>query len=483
MELREAFDIADTDKGGALELDEFIEAFGAIIGKGMNHKQLQQLFMRIDADSNGSVEWHEFMNYMLLENQTLSSMKQEHSEYLKSQIPDPAPHKINCHSDMITSIFIILPNPEEVTYNPDRPEPYRRKMKYVTGSRDGKIKIWNAFTMKLELNGEITVVKDIWVTCISYMTLSLQLIAGSANRMISFYDLKNTQNHIPVSRIEGLVGIPLCLEYYQWPDNNNDSNLETILVGDDLGICHMYTIKESDWHICNFKIEEQEKQKKTKINDKGEKVEVGSSEPMVRRSVEPMVCCKEKIIAAYKLETEKIFNKNEEKKKADRKNLNKKELGATATKKDDEVKEKTKTIRFEGVFDGVEEIEKLIHKGWITKIKFYPDLNYVISSSLDGMIHIHDIENLKYRDNKTFNIHQKGVNSFIYSSMHRFIASCGEERHILMWDPFTLGVLAYLYGHNTSVQDLALNEERNHLISLGTDKVVKIWHTISYGCT
>ena len=84
MELREAFDIADTDKGGALELDEFIEAFGAIIGKGMNHKQLQQLFMRIDADSNGSVEWHEFMNYMLLENQTLSSMKQEHSEYLKS---------------------------------------------------------------------------------------------------------------------------------------------------------------------------------------------------------------------------------------------------------------------------------------------------------------------------------------------------------------------------------------------------------------
>ena len=40
MELREAFDIADTDKGGALELDEFTEAFGAIIGKGMNPKQL-----------------------------------------------------------------------------------------------------------------------------------------------------------------------------------------------------------------------------------------------------------------------------------------------------------------------------------------------------------------------------------------------------------------------------------------------------------
>ena len=111
MELREAFEIADTDKGGALELDEFIGEFGDIIGKNMSMKQLQQLFMKIDADSNGSVDWDEFMNYMLLENQTLSSMKQEHFEYVKSNKPDPAPHKTKlCHSDMITSILIIHPD-------------------------------------------------------------------------------------------------------------------------------------------------------------------------------------------------------------------------------------------------------------------------------------------------------------------------------------------------------------------------------------
>ena len=40
MELREAFDLADTDHGGALELEEFIEAFGEIIGKNMTTKQL-----------------------------------------------------------------------------------------------------------------------------------------------------------------------------------------------------------------------------------------------------------------------------------------------------------------------------------------------------------------------------------------------------------------------------------------------------------
>lgn len=47
--------------------------------------------MKIDADSNGSVEWNEFMNYMLLENQTLSNMKTENFSYIKSKKPDPAP--------------------------------------------------------------------------------------------------------------------------------------------------------------------------------------------------------------------------------------------------------------------------------------------------------------------------------------------------------------------------------------------------------
>ena len=109
MELRELFEAADTDKGGALEIEEFTEAFGGVLGKDMNPKQLKQLFMKIDADSNGSVEWHEFMNYMLLENQTLSSMKQEHFEYVKSNKPDPPPKsERSCHNDMITSIIIII---------------------------------------------------------------------------------------------------------------------------------------------------------------------------------------------------------------------------------------------------------------------------------------------------------------------------------------------------------------------------------------
>lgn len=41
MELRELFEAADTDKGGALEIDEFTTAFGGVLGKDMNAKQLK----------------------------------------------------------------------------------------------------------------------------------------------------------------------------------------------------------------------------------------------------------------------------------------------------------------------------------------------------------------------------------------------------------------------------------------------------------
>jgi len=85
MQLRTAFITADDSGDGELSLNEFIAAFGKVLGKGLKYKQLNQLFMRIDADSGGSVDWNEFMNYMLIENTTLSSMKQEHFTYLKTE--------------------------------------------------------------------------------------------------------------------------------------------------------------------------------------------------------------------------------------------------------------------------------------------------------------------------------------------------------------------------------------------------------------
>lgn len=38
-----------------------------------------------------------------------------------------------------------------------------------------------------------------------------------------------------------------------WP-KNKENKLETLLLGDDLGICHMYNFTKLDWHYCEYKL-------------------------------------------------------------------------------------------------------------------------------------------------------------------------------------------------------------------------------------
>ena len=119
-------------RNGHIIVVKFIDAFGGIIReKDMSPKELDQLFMRIDADSNGSVEWHEFMNYMLLENQTLNAMKKEHFNYEKSDNDgDPPPGKNQlCHTKNITSIVVLYP--EDLADSSRQQEPNRKSPEYI----------------------------------------------------------------------------------------------------------------------------------------------------------------------------------------------------------------------------------------------------------------------------------------------------------------------------------------------------------------
>jgi len=82
-------------------------------------------------------------------------------------------------------------------------------------------------------------------------------------------------------------------------------------------------------------------------------------------------------------------------------------------------KPKPKPTLYKVKEEGFTSIKLHIHWGWVTKIKYYEDLNMILSSSLDGFIHMHDLNDLSYRPNRTFNLHQKGINSFVYSVKHK----------------------------------------------------------------
>ena len=47
------------------------------------------------------------------------------------------------------------------------------------------------------------------------------------------------------------------MDYYKWP-KNNDGKFETLLIGDDLGICTKYDFTDQNWHICQYKLGSQD---------------------------------------------------------------------------------------------------------------------------------------------------------------------------------------------------------------------------------
>ena len=67
--LKTAFDDADIDGSGALDEEEFIQAFQSVGSLSMykSAQELGNLFRKIDANSDGTVDWDEFTNHILLE--------------------------------------------------------------------------------------------------------------------------------------------------------------------------------------------------------------------------------------------------------------------------------------------------------------------------------------------------------------------------------------------------------------------------------
>jgi hypothetical protein len=48
---------ADEDGSGELDPDEFFEKLGPYLGQGMSQTDCARLFMRIDADCGGTIDW------------------------------------------------------------------------------------------------------------------------------------------------------------------------------------------------------------------------------------------------------------------------------------------------------------------------------------------------------------------------------------------------------------------------------------------
>jgi WD40 repeat protein len=130
-----------------------------------------------------------------------------------------------------------------------------------------------------------------------------------------------------------------------------------------------------------------------------------------------------------------------------------------------------------------------MHDDWVTRARYDHDLGSLVTCSLDGTIHICDMEKVQHaRDDaaacvrRTFRGHTRGVNAFAYSPQFKFMASCGLERKVLLWDPFTRRAITSLDEHMASMKDVIINDNLNLIISQSVDKVVKLWDVRTMRC-
>ena len=384
MELKAAFDRADTDGGGSLDIQEFLEAFGGVLGKNLSNEQLTHLFMKIDANSDGTVDWDEFTNFMLLENQAAADMSdRSYSERLQETGGPAEPNAKHLHHrDMMDGILQIP-----------------KLDKLFTHSRDGTVRVWNAQNLAHQKTLKVS---DAWVTNTCHFSASNRVAVASIDRSISYYDAGSCEL---VGQLTGLDTSPLCLGCW------NDQLQEKMIVGDDCGGITLY-----------------------------DSVPRGNETTMSA--------------ASY-----------------------------------------------------MRGGEKGRHTDWVTKVEYFPDLNFMISSSLDGTVKIGELEGLVTKKanrvtdglasakkvNTTrvlgesphgHNTARRGVYTFDWSSTAKQLASAGLERTIQLWNPYTRNPkpLAVLQGHTSSVLHVAINDEGFQLFSCSVDKVIKVWDLRTHKC-
>lgn len=126
-----------------------------------------------------------------------------------------------------------------------------------------------------------------------------------------------------------------------------------------------------------------------------------------------------------------------------------------------------------------------MHSDSITKLVFLPELEQIISASMDGKIKFINLEKMTiYRE---FNGHTTtgasvhvGVKSIAWAPVQKYIVSVGTDRVILMWDPYTLDIMCKLTGLSSPVMELAIDEKHQQVIASTKKKSIRCWDSITY---
>jgi WD40 repeat protein len=124
------------------------------------------------------------------------------------------------------------------------------------------------------------------------------------------------------------------------------------------------------------------------------------------------------------------------------------------------------------------------HGDWALKVKYIPELRAIVSCSpdLNESLVVAELDNNHKWQFHVSPVH-KGVSCFSYCKSPAIIATGGLDRQVRLWNPHKLNhPRAILKGHVAPIIDLSSNANHGQIISLSSDKVVKVWDISKQVC-
>ncbi|KAK2191768.1 hypothetical protein NP493_46g07030 [Ridgeia piscesae] len=125
------------------------------------------------------------------------------------------------------------------------------------------------------------------------------------------------------------------------------------------------------------------------------------------------------------------------------------------------------------------------HDNWVLKVKFFPELRCFASCSASSntSFFLEEIDRI-YDDIPLREVPiPKGVNAFDYCARANVLATGGVDKVIRVWHPHIFSrPTGKLIGHLFTIVDITMNEKDQHIISLSTARVFRIWDIQTLTC-
>ena len=116
----------------------------------------------------------------------------------------------------------------------------------------------------------------------------------------------------------------------------------------------------------------------------------------------------------------------------------------------------------------------------ITKIRLSKYLQSAITGSWDGTVRVTNLDTGSAV--RELCGHAKSVFSLDWSETLKVIATCGTERHVLIWNPFIKKPVFSLQGHTASLLHVQFHDQDNQIVTAGYDRCVKVWDVRTFRC-